>query len=492
MLRNAELVEQLAGGGAGGAPFGANFPTIGAGINNSGTDVNAHTSNRVALSVNQITWLSPAVPIFPALVQVINTVTYRGITCAPTGFGGSALASPCTTQATYSNFLQPGAAEWNVDIQRAITNHLTIDVAYVGTHGFHEASLADINQPAIGAGWTTTAINSCLVLYKNCKADTKAEVGPYSSLFPYLKSINQTGNLFHSNFNALEVTGNERFSHGLTFIAGYTYSHALDQSSGQSLINTPLQTDSNNPRLFYGNSNNDIRHRFTFSPHYAIPGIKAPAQLLQGWSISAIFLAESGRPWYPQDTTTDILGTGEFTNSTTKSAQLWNYSGPRSAFTSGPHNIPFLTGSAAIASCGAAAVAPYAGSAQLQSLAMASLTNLGCYVQGGGILTPPAYGTIGNANRNIFRGPSYKNVDFSVSKDWKLKERLTTQFRVEFFNIFNRADFSSTPAAQNGSSVGLDPEGAQFGCSCTTPDVSNPVVGSGGPRHIQFALRLIY
>jgi hypothetical protein len=128
----------------------------------------------------------------------------------------------------------------------------------------------------------------------------------------------------------------------------------------------------------------------------------------------------------------------------------------------------------------------------LQSLAMASLTNLGCYVQGAGILTPPAYGTIGNANRNIFRGPSYKNVDFSVSKDWKFKERLTAQFRVEFFNLFNRADFSSTPSSQNGSSVGLDPEVAQFGCSCTTPDVANPVVGSGGPRHIQFALRLIY
>jgi carboxypeptidase family protein/TonB-dependent receptor-like protein len=508
MLRNAELVEQLAAGGAGGVPFGANFPSIGAGINNSGKDINAHTSNRLALSANQINWLSLAGPVFPTQPQIINGVTYTGPTCAPTGFGGSALATPCTTQATYPNFLEPGAAEWNLDIQRAITNHLMIDVAYVGTHGFHEASLEDINQPAIGAGWTTTTINSCLAstpLYKNCKADARAEVGPYSSLFPYLKSINETGNLFHSNFNALEVTGNERLSHGLTFLAGYTYSHALDQSSGQSLINAPLQTDSNNPRLFYGNSNNDIRHRFTFSPHYAIPGIKAPAQMLQGWSISAIFIAESGRPWYPQDTTTDIVGTGEFTNSTAKSPQLWNYSGPRSAFTSGSGTIPCfgpLSGCTPYpvvsgvpqlpAACLSAAQAPYAGNVQLQSLAVASLTNLGCYVQGGGVLTPPAYGTIGNANRNLFRGPSYKNVDFSVSKDWKVKERLTTQFRVEFFNIFNRADFSSSPAAQNGSSVGLDPEVAQFGCSCTSPDVANPVVGSGGPRHIQFALKLIY
>jgi len=470
----------------------------------------------VTLSNTQLNW-TLAGPVFPAQSQIINGVTYNGITCAPSGFGGSASASPCTTQATYPNFLQPGAAEWNLDIQRAITKDLTVDLAYIGNHGFHEASFEDINQPVIGAGWNTpwtaaqlTAFNKansknplpngvvgltssqfCLNTNR-CLANTAAEVGPYSSLFPYLSAIDQTGNEFHSNYNALEITVNEHTSHGLSFLGGYTYSHALDQTSSQSLINAPLQIDSHNPQLFYSNGNNDIRHRFTFSATYLIPGIKAPGQMLQGWSVSGLLLMQSGLPWFPQDLTTDILGTGEFKNSIAKSPQTWNYSGPTSAFTSGPHNIPFLTRSAAIASCGAAAQAPYAGNPQLQSLAVSSLTNLGCYMQGGGVLTPPAYGTIGNANRNIFRGPSYKNVDLSVSKDWKLKERLTTQFRVEFFNILNRADFSSTPASANGTTVGLDPEVAQFGCSCTTPDVANPVVGSGGPRHIQFALKLIY
>ena len=514
LLRNEELVQQLGGGLT---VFGANFPSIG--VNNSGTDINAHTPVRLALTQSQINW-SLAGPVFPTTAaQVIGGVTYTGITCTA--------AAPCNTQSTAMNFRQPGAAEWNLDIQRVITNNLTIDVAYVGTHGFHEASLEDVNQPAIGAGWNTpwtaaqvaafnvanskaplpngivglTSSQFCINTAR-CVANAAAELGPYSSLFSYLKSINETGNMFHSNFNALEVTGNERLAHGLTFIAGYTYSHALDQNSNSSLINAPLQIDWRNPRQAYGDSNNDIRHRFTYSPHYAIPGVKAPAQMLQGWSMSAIFIAESGRPWYPQDTTTDLLGTGEFTNSTTKSPQTWNYSGPRSDFTSGSGSIPcfgplagctsFAAAGGIPAACMNAAVAPYAGNAQLQSLAVASLTNLGCFVQGGGVLTPPAYGTVGNANRNIFRGPSYKNVDFSVAKDWKLKERLTTQFRVEFFNLFNRADFSSTPSSQNGSAVGLDPEVAQFGCSCTTPDVANPVVGSGGPRHIQFALKLIY
>jgi hypothetical protein len=134
--------------------------------------------------------------------------------------------------------------------------------------------------------------------------------------------------------------------------------------------------------------------------------------------------------------------------------------------------------------CTTAAQAPYAGNAQLQQLALAALTNLGCYVQGSGILTPPAFGTIGDAKRNIFRSPAYYNVDFSVSKTWTFKEHYSAQFRAEFFNLFNRADFP-IPAV-------TDPSKGQFGCSCTTPDVNNPVLGSGGPRHIQFGLKLAF
>jgi hypothetical protein len=244
-------------------------------------------------------------------------------------------------------------------------------------------------------------------------------------------------------------------------------------------------------RSTYGNSDNDIRHRFTFSPTYLIPGMKSPGQMLQGWSVSGVLTMQGGQPWSPVDQTNDILGTGEVNNSIDAGMQTWNYTGPRSAFTAGPTPIPYLTGPAALSACSGAAQAPYAGNAQLQQLALASLTNLGCYQQGGGILTPPAYGTIGNAGRNIFLNPAYYNVDLSVAKDWKFKERFGVQFRVEFFNLFNRADFlvPSLPAS------GVDPSAnAQFGCGCATADVqgNNPVLGSGGPRHIQFGLKLSF
>ena len=336
-----------------------------------------------------------------------------------------------------------------------------------------------------------SAVNTCIASaatnYSKCTPDKNAEAGPYTNTIPYLNYIIQSRSDYYSNYNGLQVTVDQRLSYGLSFLAGYTYSHALDFWSKNSL-GSVLPTDPTNLRLDYGNGDNDIRHRFTFSPSYAIPGKKSPGQMLEGWTLSAILVVQGGLPWSPADfTTDDLLGTGEnkenYISSNAGIVQAWNYSGPRSAFTSNSTPIPQFTGAAATATCATAATAPYTGNAQLTQLALASLANLGCYAQGGGILTPPAYGTNGNASRNLFRGPSYNNVDFSVSKIWHLKERYSAQFRAEFFNIFNRADFAAP---------GVDPTAAGFGYATSTPDSSNPVLGSGGPRHIQFGLKLTF
>jgi hypothetical protein len=211
------------------------------------------------------------------------------------------------------------------------------------------------------------ASNHCGIL------NSGAEVGPHSAKFPYLSQIIQTGNLDFSNYNALQVTVNERASHGLSFIAGYTYSHALDIESSSSISQQAFPVDAFNPRLGYGSTNSDIRHRFTFSTTYAIPGIKSPAQLLRGWSISSIVTLQGGLPWYPIDASNDFTGTNEVNAG---GVQTWNYSGPRSAFSSGPHAIPCfgnLPGCAAAvpAACTTAATAAYPGNAQLQQLALA-------------------------------------------------------------------------------------------------------------------------
>lgn len=471
-------------------PFGANFPDIG--VNNSGTVLNAHSPALFALGASSLNW-SIAGPVFPGNVPyTIKGVTYTGLTCtAPTTAGGP---GPCPTTAVNPNFRTPYVAEWNLDIQRAITNNLTIDVAYVGNHGFAQGTELDINQPTVGAGYA-----ACLAApsVTTCVPNTAAEVGPYSARFPYISQIIQVGNQDFSTYNALQVTVNERLSHGLSFLAGYTYSHALDMESSSSVSQQLFPVDANNPRLSYGPTNSDIRHRVTFAPTYRIPGINFPAQLLKGWSVSGIVTLQGGLPWSPVDQVNDLTGTGEVNAG---GAQTWNYEGPRSAFTAGPKAIPCfgaLPGCTAgiPAACTAAAQAPYAGNALLQADALVALNNLGCYVQNGGILTPPAYGTVGNASRNVFRGAPYYNVDLNVAKEWRFKERYSAQFRVEFFNLFNRADFAIPSAT-----VGIDPNSGfgAFGVSSTTPDAatsgggSNSVLGSGGPRHIQFGLKLTF
>ncbi len=529
ILRNPVVAGQYIGL----SPFGASVPSIG--LNQSGTDANLHSPVQLALTGGQFIWAA-AGPVFPGNTSVaINGVTYTGSSCTFIGEAGLPspkvyTPTPCTTQAVNPNFRQPYSAQWNLDIQRAITNSLTLDLAYVGVHGVHEATWSDINQPPVGAGWnlSTSALPAALASqalpggvspaayclasathatpYDQCGslgtkgtngavnsalAGNEAAASPYYGKFPYLSEVVQLGNQDFSNYDGLQVTVNERTAHGLSFIAGYTYSHALDVVSGDATDQQPYPINAYNVRLNYGNSDFDIRHRFTFSPTYLIPGIKSPAQMLQGWSISGIVTLQSGLPWSASDVTNDIIGTGEFVGTISSALQPWNYTGPLSAFRAGPQPIPQLKGSAATAACQAAAEAPYTGNTELVGLADAALANYGCYVQNGGILTPPALGTVGDAGRNRFRVPNYYNVDLSIGKEWKIKERYSAQFRAEFFNLFNRADFA-VPGANNS---GLDPgAGGQFGCACATPDVqgNNPVLGSGGPRHIQFGLKLLF
>ena len=69
-----------------------------------------------------------------------------------------------------------------------------------------------------------------------------------------------------------------------------------------------------NPALEYASSDFDIKHRFTFSVTYAIPGMKAPGQLLQGWELNSVVTLQTGQPWYGNDQSNGISGTGENTD----------------------------------------------------------------------------------------------------------------------------------------------------------------------------------
>jgi hypothetical protein len=422
---------------------------------------------------------------------------------------------PCSVLGVDRHLRSPYVTTWMLDLQKAITNNLSLDIGYVGNHGTKYLGLTDLNQAPVGSGWTAAVKADCIADPSTCAPDADAitNAQPFHKKFPYLGYVNWLSNLGNSNYNALQATLTQRTSHGLSFVAGYTYSHALDMTSdnwGAGLV-SPI--DSSDPHSLYGNSLFDATHRFTLSITYAIPGINTPGQILKGWSVNSIVSYSTGMPWGVGDTTTDFSGTNEIGGSAPE-GEKWNFYGNRGDFTStksmlssngGNGGIPFFPGACsdpdnpcsamplnatANATCNAKAAA-------IGPLASASLANLGCYAVGNSFLIPPAYGTLGNSGRDTYRGVGFSNVDFSVSKEMKFKERLTAQFRAEFFNVFNHPNFANAFGGPGGDNTHTDPSGdagSFFGFQNVTPDVlsSNPVLGTGGARAIQLGLKLIF
>ncbi|HEY7387923.1 MAG TPA: TonB-dependent receptor [Bryobacteraceae bacterium] len=423
---------------------------------------------------------------------------------------GAPTPQPCNILGASRNIRAPYITKWNVDIQHAISSNLSLDVAYVGNHAARLLGITDLNQPqfvgGFSPGWGNPAVagtpaNQCLASagqgYNNCSPDSGLEqaAAPFSAKFPYLGIINWLSNNNYANYNGLQASLTQRVWHGLSYVAGYTYSHALAISPDNWSFLQPI--DSTKVKNLYGNSAFDIRHHFTFSTTYALPGVKAPLQLLKGWSVNSIISLQSGLPWGVNDLTTDFSGTGEI-NAGPVNGEQWDFYGNPSDFTTtkalintngGAGGIPYFPGTSN-PTC-------LARSQAMGPLAVASLANLGCYANGRSILIPPAFGSYGTTAPNMFRGFPFYNVDFSVTKAFKFKERVTAQFRAEFFNVFNHPNIANPFGGPGGDNTFTDPStdaGASFGFRPATPDVvsSNPVLGSGGARAIQLGLKILF
>jgi len=128
---------------------------------------------------------------------------------------------------------------------------------------------------------------------------------------------------------------------------------------------------------------------------------------------------------------------------------------------------------------------------------MNTLATGGCYVKGNSVIVPPTAGTFGTMGRNLFRDQGFKNLDFSLFKDFKFRERFNAQFRVELFNVFNHPTVANPWGGQNGwntgTNLGAGAEGL-FGCGCATPDVAggSPLIGGASSRDIQLGLKLSF
>jgi len=491
--------------------LGANVVPTGAAIQVNGVStpgIGNIVASGITLASNQLTWNGSSVggaSIYPANL-VSHVACGDGLTV-----GSVTDAGPCDIFAMDRNYKTPYVTTWTLGVQHAFSGKVSLDAAYVGNHGSRLTGIQDINQPPVGSGWTPAAIAAGAV---DGGAEAAARTFTANGKFPYLGFINYYSNIYQSNYNGLQIALTGRNYHGLDFVAGYTYSHAIDNQSYN--WNQYLPKDSTHPAGEYGSSDFDIRHRFTFSATYTIPGKKGYGQMLEGWQLNGILTLQSGQPWQAFDASNDFSGTGEL-------ADRWDFFGSPSDFKSpGQHSIPLCVGNTADPSSGSctyinpnlpqpvalsaaqtnadwAGCLAHATPGMITSLniAMASGTG-GCYVSQNGksFLLPPAIGTFGNSGRNIFRDGGFHNLDFSVSKSWKFGEKLTTQFRAEMFNITNHPNFANPFGGATGQGVGAtaDPSVGPFGCGCFTPDAAsvNPVLGSGGARAIQLGLKFLF
>src|SRR5262249_28133593 len=207
-------------------------------------------------------------------------------------------------------------------------------------------------------------------------------------------------NIANSNYNAFEVTV-ERKAADVTFLAAYTYSKAIDDSSayGESVNFT-------NYRLSRALSQYDLTHNFVFSYNWSIPFDKAaalPKRLTQGWSLIGITRFASGFP-------VNI-----------------SQSGDRSLLGASGVNEPNFVGGLVI---------------QDPRKAAADGSGPNGYFNRSAFISD-VLGFQGDSNRRFFHGPGINNFDLALHKTTKIRESIAVEFRAEFFNAFNHAQFNN-------------------------------------------------
>jgi hypothetical protein len=422
----------------------------------------------VTIPGSSLTWVNQTTAIYPSnvtgLVQCGDGASHET---------GPDNPGPCDTFAMNRNFRTPYVENWTIGIQHAFSGKLSLEATYVGNHGVKLIGVVDLNQPDIANGST---------------------VQPFAAQYPYLNYINYLSNFYGSTYHGLQTTLTARNYHGLDFVAGYTYAHAIDDLSSNWVAYLPQ--DSKNPGQDRGSSDFDIRHRFTLSVTYSLPEKKTKSQLLEGWQLNTIITLQSGQPWGVNDQANNFSGTNE-------NADRWNFFGNPADFKSiGPSGIPCFGpgGSGACtgpipAACLSAATA--VGPAAVTSLTDPKIGTNYCYMVGSSVLIPNGVGQFGNMGRNIFRDTGFHNVDLSISKSFKFGERMKAQFRVETFNTLNHPNFANPYGSTSGYGQGATGDPSQagaFGCGCATPDNAsfNPVLGSGSARAIQLGLKFIF
>lgn len=337
----------------------------------------------------------------------------------------------------------PTVITWTFKVEQQIAPNTSLGLGYVGSHGYHELLSLDANEPM-----------PTICPAAPCPANLASGTVYYPSGAPLANpSLANTTTWFSeglSSYNALQVDANRRFANGFQLRGVYTWSNSLDDGTA---LNSSVGANApgfvmfpGNPKLDWGPSTSDARHIAVVNSSYELPfgsGKKVLAnqhglsqKLISGWTVSGVETMQSGLPFTPQ------LGFNPTNNGDSRNPirPSWNpaFSGP--IVLGGPNQ----------------------------------------YFNPNAFILPPT-GTYGNVGRDILYGPGLATTDLSLAKNTAISEQLRLQFRAEFFNVFNRANFGS-------------PNAVVFGSASATPSPTAGVITSTSTtsRQIQFGLKLLW
>jgi len=314
----------------------------------------------------------------------------------------------------------PYAEHYNLSLQRQFGSATILSVSFVGTQGHRLLATMEANtgNPAL-----------CLSVSQNSQVTDQVTCGPYgengvyhpigggvitTTRGPFSDAFGSNGymaTMANSNYNGLEVTLRRTMGR-LEFLTGYTWSKSIDNASGNGLG----QGDNINPinhKITRGLSAFDTAQNFVMSYAYRIPFDKLgrPNRLTNGWAINGVTRFATGFPVYLTESDDNSL-LGTFGTGQGNMIDEPNYT---------PGNLGRLDPrTAVLPSPGNPGKNPYFNT---------------------GLFSREQIGQLGNANRRFFHGPGFNNFDLSLTKDLRLTESKSLQFRAELFNAFNHTQF---------------------------------------------------
>lgn len=365
---------------------------------------------------------------------------------------GPVFSEPMTLLVISNKLRLPYAQDWNLNLQHSFGADWLFEIGYVGTAGVKLPRFIEGNPTVYVAGQSTESNVNQRRLFSGCTLTS-----PSGTPCVY-GSVGEIAGVANSNYNALEASLRKRFSHGLAFLASYTYSKSIDDVSSfnitgsasqpvageNDLAQNPFDLAAERARSMF-----DARHRFVLSYEWSMPFWKQAgtwyAHVLGNWQFNGIVTLATGTP---------------FTVFDSRDVSLQGSAPEISGFSSNRPNLvsdPFRPGPvAANPNC----VAPS------QTRTAAHWFNPCAFVEA-------VTGTFGNEGRNAIQGPGYSNWDFSVFKNIHLTERDQLQFRAELFNFLNHTNLRLPETDIQSPNIGV-----------VQQDV--------GPRVIQVALKLLF